>query len=146
MNLRYFTLFILSNLFFLVIGKSQTIPMTFHNGSLKSIPLNIPGVMNPNLSPISDSGVTLEVGQKVFYFPNGKKGKKELFRDEFVRSYYPKKIAGETWRAISWTTAASIVSVIEMVSNKQLPQKGYLKQEEIALDKFLKTKSGGYYK
>ena len=78
MNLRYFTLFILSNLFFLAIGKSQTIPMTFHNGSLKSIPLNIPGVMNPNLFPISDSGVTLEVGQKVFYFPNGKKGKKEL--------------------------------------------------------------------
>ena len=52
--------------------------MTFHNGSLNSIPLQIPGVMNPNLSPLSDSGVTLEVGQKVFYFPNGKKGKKEL--------------------------------------------------------------------
>ena len=78
MNLRNFTLFILFNLFFLAIGKSQAIPMTFHNGSLKSIPLNIPGVMNPNLSPRSDSGVTLEVGQKVFYFPNGKKGKKEL--------------------------------------------------------------------
>lgn len=78
MNLRYFTLFIFSNLFFLAHGKSQVISMTFHNGSLKSIPLNIPGVMNPNLSPISDSGVTLEVGQKVFYFPNGKKGKKEL--------------------------------------------------------------------
>jgi len=78
MNLRYFTLFILFNLFFLVIGKSQAIPMTFHNGSLKSIPLNIPGIMNPNLSPLSDSGVTLETGQKVFYFPNGKKGKKEL--------------------------------------------------------------------
>jgi hypothetical protein len=78
MNLRYFTLFILSNLFFLAHGKSQAISMTFHNGSLKSIPLNIPGVMNPNLSPLSDSGVTLEVGQKVFYYPNGKKGKKEL--------------------------------------------------------------------
>lgn len=52
--------------------------MTFHNGSLKSIPLQIPGVMNPNLSPLSDSGVDLEVGQKVYYFPNGKKGKKEL--------------------------------------------------------------------
>jgi hypothetical protein len=78
MNLRYFTLFILSNLFFLAHGKSQAISMTFHNGSLKSIPLNIPGIMNPNLSPLSDSGVDLEVGQKVFYFPNGKKGKKEL--------------------------------------------------------------------
>ncbi len=78
MNLRNFTLFILSNLFFLVNGNAQAIPMTFHNGSLKSIPLQIPGVMNPNLSPLSDSGVTLEVGQKVFYFPNVKKGKKEL--------------------------------------------------------------------
>ena len=78
MNLLYFTLFILSNLFFLANGNAQAIPMTFHNGSLKSIPLQIPGVMNPNLSPLSDSGVTLEVGQKVFYFPNVKKGKKEL--------------------------------------------------------------------
>ena len=78
MNLQYFTLFILSNLFFLANGNAQAIPMTFHNGSLKSIPLQIPGVMNPNLSPLSDSGVTLEVGQKVFYFPNGKKGRKDL--------------------------------------------------------------------
>ena len=78
MNLRYFTLFILSNLFFLANGKSQAIPMTFHNGSLKSIPLNIPGVMNPNLSPLSNRGIELEPGQKIFYFPNGKKGKKEL--------------------------------------------------------------------
>jgi hypothetical protein len=78
MNLHYFTLFILSNLFFLSNGKSQAIPMTFHNGSLKSIPLNIPGIMNPNLSPLSNSGIELEPGQKIFYFPNGKKGKKEL--------------------------------------------------------------------
>jgi hypothetical protein len=78
MNLRYFTLFILSNLFFLANGNAQSIPMTFHNGSLKSIPLNIPGIMNPNLSPLSNSGIELEPGQKVFYFPNGKKGKKEL--------------------------------------------------------------------
>jgi hypothetical protein len=34
---------------------------------LASIPLVIPGVMNPNLSPLSDSGVTLGYGQKVFF-------------------------------------------------------------------------------
>ncbi len=34
--------------------------------------------MNPNLSPLSNSGIELEPGQKIFYFPNGKKGKKEL--------------------------------------------------------------------
>ncbi len=48
------------------------VSFTLANRSLKSIPLRIPGVMNPNLSPMSDSGVTLAVGQKVFFF-EGKK-------------------------------------------------------------------------
>lgn len=49
------------------------IPFTLRNNSLKSIPLKIPGVMNPNLSPMSNSGVDLKVGQKVFCFIDGKK-------------------------------------------------------------------------
>jgi hypothetical protein len=57
---------------------AQNIPMTFHNGSLSSIYLSIPGVMNPSLNPMSDSGVSLDVGQNVYFFPNGKRGKKEL--------------------------------------------------------------------
>ena len=57
---------------------AQNIPMTFHNGSFASIPLVIPGVMNPNLSPKSNSGVSLDVGQKVYFFPNGKKKNKEI--------------------------------------------------------------------
>jgi hypothetical protein len=57
---------------------AQYVPMTFHNGSMKSIFLEIPGVMNPNLNPMSDSGVSLKIGQKVFFYPKGKKDKKEL--------------------------------------------------------------------
>lgn len=57
---------------------AQYVPMTFHNGSMKSIFLEIPCVMNPNLNPMSDSGVSLKIGQKVFFYPKGKKGKKEL--------------------------------------------------------------------
>ena len=34
--------------------------------------------MNPNLSPKSNSGVSLDVGQIVYFFPKGKKGKKEI--------------------------------------------------------------------
>jgi hypothetical protein len=56
----------------------KAINFTFHNGSLKSIPLVIPSVMNPNLSPMSNSGITLDMGQVVYYFPNGNKGKKEV--------------------------------------------------------------------
>ncbi|MDA0782069.1 MAG: saccharopine dehydrogenase C-terminal domain-containing protein [Rickettsiales bacterium] len=74
----------------------------------------------------------------------GYKGK-QLSRDEFVKAYYPKIIDGKQWRAISWTTACSIAATIEMVANGELPDKGFLKQEDIPLEKFLKTKNGSYY-
>jgi saccharopine dehydrogenase-like NADP-dependent oxidoreductase len=68
-----------------------------------------------------------------------------LLRDEFVRAYTPVEIAGRPWRAISWTTAASACAVVEMVSNGSLPARGFLKQEEIPLQAFLKTSNGRLY-
>ena len=65
-----------------------------------------------------------------------------LSRDEFVKAYYPMEIAGRVWRAISWTTAASACAVIEMVNSGDLPARGFLKQESIPLDKFMKTMNG----
>ncbi len=70
---------------------------------------------------------------------------KKLKKQDFVKAYYPLKIAGQQWRAISWTTACSIAAVIEMVANGKLPQKGFIKQEDISLSHFLKTKNGSYY-
>ena len=72
-------------------------------------------------------------------------GKKQLVKEEFVNAYYPQVIAGQEWRAISWTTACSIVAVIEMVAKGKLPQKGFIKQEDISLKDFLKTQNGSYY-
>lgn len=66
-------------------------------------------------------------------------------RKEFFRTYFPKEIAGHSWRAISWTTAASLVAVIEMVAAHQLPQKGFIKQEEIDLNAFLATQNGSLF-
>ncbi len=57
---------------------AQNIPLTFHNGSLKFIYLSIPGVMNPNLVPMSNSGLSLDVGQVVYFFPKGKNKEKEI--------------------------------------------------------------------
>lgn len=54
--------------------KSTMVNFTLHNSSLKSIPLVIPNVMNPNLSPISNSGVSLKMGQEIFY----KKGNRRI--------------------------------------------------------------------
>jgi len=48
------------------------INFTLRNETLKSIPLIIPGVMNPNLSPQSNSGVSLKIGQEVKYRKAGR--------------------------------------------------------------------------
>lgn len=48
------------------------IDFTLRNETMQSIPLIIPGVMNPNLSPMSNSGVSLKVGQEVKYRKNGR--------------------------------------------------------------------------
>lgn len=68
-----------------------------------------------------------------------------LAREEFYQAYYPQTINGKEWRAISWTTAASVAAVVEMVANNQLPQQGFIKQEDIPVGELLKTKSGGLY-
>ena len=58
-------------------------------------------------------------------------------RREFVRAYRPITVAGAEQTAIAWTTSASVVAVIQLVRDGALPQQGFLKQEEIPLDRFL---------
>ena len=70
----------------------------------------------------------------------------QLRREEFVRSYKPIDVAGGPQTAIAWTTAGSVVAVIEMVRNGALPNQGFLKQEDISLEAFLATKTGGLYR
>jgi len=68
-----------------------------------------------------------------------------LQRKEFVRAYRPLEIAGQMQTAISWTTSASVVAVIEMVRDGKLPGRGFLKQEDISLKAFLATTTGSLY-
>lgn len=53
--------------------ETNSISLTLKNSSLKSIPLIIPNVMNPNLSPKSNSSVNLKFGQEIFYKHKGRK-------------------------------------------------------------------------
>ena len=65
-----------------------------------------------------------------------------LQRREFVRGYRPKDIAGARRTAIAWTTAGSVVAVIDLVRRGTLPDRGFLKQEEIPFENFLATDTG----
>jgi saccharopine dehydrogenase-like NADP-dependent oxidoreductase len=86
------------------------------------------------------------VNNDVVYVYAACEGEKEKYcRDEFVKAYYPQKILGEFYTAISWTTACSICAIIELVASGKIEQKGFIKQEDIDLKSFLGTKNGGYY-
>ena len=69
----------------------------------------------------------------------------QLRREEFVRGYRPIEVAGKQRTAIAWTTAGSVVAIIEMVRDGKLPSQGFLKQEDIPLDAFLATPTGSLY-
>ena len=53
--------------------KAEYKSFTLKNKGDKSIPLLIPNVMNPNLSPDSESGVDLQVGQQILFRSGFKK-------------------------------------------------------------------------
>lgn len=53
--------------------KGEAVSFTLENTSSKSIPLLIPSVMNPNLSPQSKSRVTLKIGQEILFKHKGKR-------------------------------------------------------------------------
>lgn len=69
----------------------------------------------------------------------------KLHREEYFHDFYPLEIEGKRWRAISWTTAASAVAVVEMAADGKLTKGGFVKQEDIDLQAFLSTKTGSYY-
>ena len=80
----------------------------------------------------------------VYAVAEGWKGE-ELNREEYYQAFYPINIQGKEWRAISWTTAASLAAVVEMVASGVLPQIGFVKQEDISLESFYQTANGQHY-
>lgn len=88
--------------------------------------------------PVQDDVVYVHVAAEGTI--NGK-----LQRREFVRGYRPIEVAGKMRTAIAWTTAGSVVAIIEMVRDGKLKNSGFLKQEDIPLAEFLATPTGSLY-
>lgn len=66
----------------------------------------------------------------------------QLQTREIVADYWPIELAGRLRTAITWTTSAAIVANVELVADGVLPQRGFVKQEDIALEAFLDTATG----
>ncbi len=64
----------------------------------------------------------------------------------FATRIFPKMIAGLQMTAIQLTTAAGIVTAMELMKDGKLPRKGFVPQELVGLDDFLANRWGSVYK
>jgi len=68
-----------------------------------------------------------------------------LMQETYVNKVYAQPVAGEVKSAIQITTAGAICAVLDMLADGRLPQRGFLRQEDIPLSDFLANRFGRYY-
>ena len=68
-----------------------------------------------------------------------------LMQETYARKIYSGFVAGQPRSAIQITTAAGICAVLDLLAEGKLPQKGFVRQEDIALTDFLANRFGSRY-
>jgi saccharopine dehydrogenase-like NADP-dependent oxidoreductase len=69
----------------------------------------------------------------------------ELFEENYVKKFYPRKIVGRLWSAIQVTTACGLCAVLDLILQSSSPPKGFVTQESIKYSEFLENRFGRYY-
>lgn len=84
------------------------------------------------------------VNDDIVYLHTAVEGVKqgEAVRENMVRAWLPQQVGGRYWRAIAWTTASSVVAVIELIARGHGPSGGFLRQEDMSLDDLFATHAG----
>jgi len=68
-----------------------------------------------------------------------------LTQETFAKKIYAQEVNGKLLSAIQLTTASGICAMVDMLVNKQLPQRGFVRQEQADLKSFLANRFGRYY-
>jgi saccharopine dehydrogenase-like NADP-dependent oxidoreductase len=87
---------------------------------------------------------TLQDVVVIFVTVSGRKGGR-LLQESYANKIYSRRVGGEVRSAIQITTASGICAVLDMLAAGTLPAKGFVRQEDIALDAFLANRFGRNY-
>lgn len=68
-----------------------------------------------------------------------------LVQDTYARKIYSYSLAGEMRSAIQITTASSLCAMLDMLAQGNLPQAGFVRQEDVPLRDFLANRFGCVY-
>jgi len=80
----------------------------------------------------------------IFVSATGKNGG-ERREETFARRVYSRAEGEARWSAIQITTASAICAALDLVREGRLPQRGFVRQEQIVLGDFLANRFGGNY-
>jgi saccharopine dehydrogenase-like NADP-dependent oxidoreductase len=80
----------------------------------------------------------------VFVAVSGRKNG-QLIQETYANKIYSRDVDGRTLSAIQITTAAAICTVLDLLATGQLPQNGFVRQEDIPLKVFLENRFGQVY-
>ena len=69
----------------------------------------------------------------------------QLVQETYANKIYSRDVDGRTLSAIQMTTAAAICTVLDLLATDQLPQSGFVRQEDIPLKVFLENRFGQVY-
>lgn len=100
----------------------------------------------PLLKEIFESALPLTYQDVVLVFINVSGIKDgQLIQESYANKIYSRSIDGQIWSAIQITTASGICTVLDLLAEGKLPQKGFVKQEDILFDDFINNRFGRYY-
>jgi saccharopine dehydrogenase-like NADP-dependent oxidoreductase len=68
-----------------------------------------------------------------------------LTQESYANKVYAREIDGRVWSAIQITTAAGICGVIDLLREGVIPDRGFVRQEDVPMDAFLANRFGQYY-
>ena len=70
----------------------------------------------------------------------------QLVQESYANKIYSQTINGQLWSAIQITTAAGICTALDLMAEGKLPQKGFVKQEDVMYQDFINNRFGLYYR
>ena len=68
-----------------------------------------------------------------------------FLQESYAHKIYAEELFGRRWSAIQITTAAGITAVLDLLREGRIPDRGFVRQEDIALDAFLANRFGRFY-
>jgi saccharopine dehydrogenase-like NADP-dependent oxidoreductase len=70
---------------------------------------------------------------------------KRLVQETYANKIYSRDVNGKTLTAIQVTTAAAICTMLDLLADGKIPQRGFIHQEDVPLQVFLENQFGQVY-